>query len=113
MLEYKSLTDVQQQDFQTYKRVGRLLSQKKHGLGGWREVAHKYGMDHLDIADLKNDPEAGSKTLGFLESAVPGLTVYDFCETLKERHIRRLDIVKALENHFSAPGTATAFVYRM
>ena len=107
MLEYKFLTDVHRQDFQTYERVGRLLSQKKHGLGGWREVAHKYGMDHLDIAALKNDPEAGSKTLGFLESAVPGLTVYDFCETLKERHIRRLDIVKELENHFSAPGTAT------
>ena len=108
MLEYKSLTDVQQQDFKTYERVGHLLSQKKYGLGGWREVAHKYGMDQFCIDALENDPEAGSKTLGFLEAAVPELTVYDFCETLKEHHIRRLDIVKKLENHFSAP--ATTFV---
>lgn len=106
MLEYKSLKDVHRQDFQTYKRVGRLLSQKKHGLGGWREVAFKYGMDHLDIDALENDLEAGSNTLGFLESAVPGLTVYDFCKTLKEHNIRRLDIVQELENHFSATGTA-------
>ena len=76
-------------------------------------MAHKYKMDQVHIDALRNDPEAGSKTLGYLESAVPELTVYDFCETLKEHHIRRLDIVKALENHFSAPGTATAFVYRM
>lgn len=106
MLEYKSLKDVHRQDFQTYERVGRLLSQKKHGLGGWREVAFKYEMNHLDIDALGNDPEAGSKTLGFLESAVPGLTVYDFCKTLKEHNIRRLDIVQELENHFSATGTA-------
>ena len=103
MLEYKSLTDVQQQDFQTYERVGHLLSQKKYGLGGWREVAHKYGMDQFCIDALENDPEAGSKTLGFLEAAVPELTVYDF-----RHHIRRLDTVKKLENHFSAP--ATTFV---
>ena len=108
MLEYKSLTDVQQQDFQTYEGVGRLLSQKKHGVGGWREVAHKYKMDQVHIDDLRNDPEAGSKTLGFLESAVPELTVYDFCKTLKEHHIRRLDIVQELQNYFSAP--ATTFV---
>ena len=108
MLEYKSLTDVHRQDFQTYERVGCLLSQKIHGLGGWWEVAHKYKMDQVHIDDLRNDPEAGSKTLGFLGSAVPELTVYDFCKTLKERHIRRLDIVQELQNHFSAP--ATTFV---
>ena len=107
MIEYKSLTDVQQQDFQTYERVGHLLSQKIHGLGGWREVAHKYGMDQVHIDALRNNPEAGSKTLGYLVSAVPELTVYDFCETLKEYHIRRLDIVKELEKHVSALGTAT------
>ena len=101
MLEYIYLTDVQQEDFQTYERVGHLLSQKKYGQGGWREVAHKYGMDQSCIDALENDPEAGSKTLGFLEAAVPELTVYDFCKTLKEHHIRRLDIVQELENHFS------------
>ena len=101
MLECIYLTDVQQEDFQTYERVGHLLSQKKYGQGGWREVAHKYGMDQSCIDALENDPEAGSKTLGFLEAAVPELTVYDFCETLKEHHIRRLDIVQEIENHFS------------
>ena len=108
MLEYKSLTDVQQQDLQIYEGVGCLLSQKIHSLGGWREVAHKYGMDRISIKALRNDPEAGSKTLSFLESVVPELTVYDFCKTLKEHHIRRLDIVQELENHFSA--SATTFV---
>ena len=108
MLAYKSLRDVQQEEFQTYERVGRLLSQEIHGLGGWREVAHKYKMNQVHIDALRNDPEAGSITLAFLESAVPELTVYDFCKTLKEHHIRRLDIVQELENHFSAP--ATTFV---
>lgn len=102
MLAYKSLRDVHQKDFQTYERVGRLLSQEIHGLGGWREVAHEYMMDQVHIYALSGDPEAGSKTLGFLESAVPELTVYDFCKTLKEHHIRRLDIVQELQNYFSA-----------
>lgn len=85
---YKCLTEVKRQDFNTYERVGRLLSQKKHGLGGWKEVAVKYEMDHLDIDVLKDDPDAGSKTLSFLESANPELKVYDFCKTLKEYNIR-------------------------
>ena len=102
MLEYKSLTDVCLEDFQTYERVGCLLSLKAHGLGGWRGVAHKYKMDQVHIDALRSDPEAGSKTLAFLESAVPELTVYDFCKTLKEHHIMRLDIVQELQNHFSA-----------
>ena len=106
MLEYKSLTDVREQDFQTYERVECLLSQKKYGLGGWRQVAHKYGMDQLVIDDLENNPEAGRKTLEFLKSSDPELKVYDFCKTLKEHHIRRLDIVRELKNHLSAPGTA-------
>ena len=90
------------------RELGTYMSQKKYGLGGWREVAHKYEMYQFCIDALRNDPEAGSKTLGFLESAVPELTVYDFCKTLKEHHIRRLDIVQELENHFSA--SATTFV---
>lgn len=104
--KYKSLTDVQSENFQTYENVGRLLSLKKHGLGGWREVAFKYGMKHLDIKALERDSEAGNKTLDFVATATPGLTVYEFCKTLKEHNIRRLDIVQELMNHFLAPGTA-------
>lgn len=101
---YKCLTEVKRQDFNTYERVGRLLSQKRHGLGGWKEVAVKYEMDHLDIDVLKDDPDAGSKTLSFLESANPELKVYDFCKTLKEYNIRRNDIVQILLDHLSVAG---------
>lgn len=67
-------------------------------------MAVKYEMDHLDIDVLKDDPDAGSKTLSFLESANPELKVYDFCKTLKEYNIRRNDIVQILLDHLSVAG---------
>ena len=72
-------------------------------------MAFKYGMDHLKIKSLENDREAGKKTLDYLQSSNPDLTVYDFCKTLKEYEIRRLDIVKELLNHLSVPSSSNVY----
>ena len=68
--------------------------------GGGRS---KYGMDPRKFKLLEKDPEAGKKTLEYLGTRNPDLTVYDFCKTLKEHNIRRLDIVKELLEHLSVP----------
>ena len=73
-------------------------------------MAFKYGMGHVKIKSLENDPEAGKKTLEYLGASNPDLTVYDFCKTLKEHNIRRLDIVKELLGHLSVPGSSKVHV---
>ncbi|XP_078370381.1 uncharacterized protein LOC144654163 [Oculina patagonica] len=100
---YKYLNEI---DPNTQDRIETLLTQKRHGLGGWKQVAFKYGMEQLNIRCLQDDPEAGRKTLEYLESHSPYLTVYDFCKTLKESNIRRLDIVKELLGHLSVSSSA-------
>lgn len=77
---YKCLKNI---DINTQDRIEGLLSQKSYSLGGWREIASEYGMDRLKINYLENDPEAGKKTLVYLGSSNPDLTVYKFCRTLK------------------------------
>ena len=104
---YKCLKDI---DISTQDRIEGLLTQKRYGLGRWREVAFKYEMDHVRITSLENDPEAGKKTLEYLGASNPDLTVYDFCKTLKEHNIRRLDIVKELLGHLSVPSSSKAYV---
>ena len=97
-------------DINTQDRIEGLLTQEKYGLGGWREIVSKYGMNRHKIKSLENDPEAGKKTLDYLGSSNPDLTVYDFCKTLKEHNIRRLDIVKELLGHLSVPSSSKAYV---
>lgn len=97
-------------EFNTRDRIEGLLTQERYGLGGWREIAFKYGMDHFKIKSLENNPEAGKKTLDYLGSSNPDLTVYEFCKTLKEHNIRRLDIVKELLGHLSVPSSSKAYV---
>lgn len=67
-------------------------------------------MDRLNINSLENDSEAGKKTLDYLGSSKPDLTVYEFCKTLKEHSIRRLDIVKELLGHLSVPSSSKGYV---
>jgi len=102
---YKCLKDV---DLNTQDRIEDLLTQKSFGSGGWRQIAFKYEMDQLKIKSLENDPEPGKKTLEYLRTSNPDLKVYDFCKTLKEHNIRRLDIVKELLGHLSVPSSSTA-----
>lgn len=69
------------------------------GAGGWKHIACKYKMDLLDVNSLEGSQDAGARVVDFLKAQNPELTVYDFCKTLKEPNIRRLDIVKVL-SHF-------------
>ena len=71
--------------------------------GGWRQVACKYKMDDLDVRSMASCQDAGARVVDFLKAQNPELTVYDFCKTLKEPNIRRLDIVQELLSHLSLP----------
>ena len=73
------------------------------GAGGWKQVAFKYKMDEDDISSLEKSQDAGACVIEFLRAQNPELTVYDFCKTLKEPNIRRLDIVQELLSHLSLP----------
>ena len=73
------------------------------GAGGWRQVACKYKMDLLDVSLMEGSQDAGVRVVDFLKAQNPELTVYDFCKTLKEPNIRRLDIVQELLSHLSLP----------
>ena len=95
---YKYLRDI---DLDTQDRLERLLTRRSSILAGWRQIAFKYGMDQLRIESLENDPEAGKRTLEYIRSTNPDLTVYNFCKTLKEDNIRRLEIVNELRGHSS------------
>ncbi len=100
---YKYLNEI---DPNTQDRIETLLTQKRHSLGGWRQIAFKYRMDQLNIKSLQDDQEAGRKTMEYLDSHNPYLTVYDFCKALKEYSIRRLDIVKELLGHLSVSSSS-------
>ena len=104
-IAYTYLRDI---DLDTRDRIELLLTQPSHA--GWRQIAFKYGMDQLRIKSLENDPEAGKKTLEYLQSTNPELTVYSFCKTLKEHNIRRLEIVNELRGHLSVPSSSKVYV---
>jgi len=103
--DYKCLTQI---DYETQSKVEILLTKKIHGLGGWKQVAIKYGMDEVARDSLEGNPDAGKTTIGYVKGTNPDLTVYEFCKTLKERNIRRFDIIKELLEHLSvAPSQKT------
>lgn len=96
--DYKCLTQI---DDKTQSKVETLLTKKIHGLGGWKQIASKYGMDEVDRDSLEGNPDAGKATVGYVKATHPYLTVYEFCKTLKERNIQRFDIIKELLGHLS------------
>ena len=102
-LGYKYLSEVFQHSLETQEKVEKLLVKKIPGLGGWKHVAFKYKMDELDISSLEGNQEAGKSIIEYLRANNTELTVYEFCKTLKESNIRRLDIVNQLLGHLSAP----------
>lgn len=59
-------------------------------------------MDEVDRDSLEGSPDAGKTTIAYVKATNPDLTVYEFCKTLKERNIRRFDIIKELLGHLSA-----------
>ena len=98
--EYKCLWDV---DPNIQDKVGTLLTKKIYGLGDWRQVAFKYGMEPDVISSLEGHHTVGEKVMSFLESVHVDLKVYDFCKTLKEPEIRRFDIIGELFDYLSTP----------
>lgn len=69
---YKCLRDI---DFDTQDLIEIYLTQTSSIPAGWRQIALKYGMDQLKIKSLESDPEAAKRTLEFLLSINPDLTV--------------------------------------
>ena len=93
----KLLADV---DICTRDKIALLLENKRYSLGGCRDVAAKYAMEDHKIGALSNSKEPGKDVMEFLMGSKPNLTVYDFCKFLKGNEMRRLDVVKILEDHF-------------
>ena len=60
-------------------------------------MASIYKMGNLSSLERCKNP--GEGVLEFRFSSNPNLTVYDFCKKLKEKRIRRLDIVAVLEDY--------------
>lgn len=58
-------------------------------------------MEEFHIDYLDGNPEAGKATMTYLRATNPDLTVYEFCKTLKEHDMRRLDIVSVLLDHLT------------
>ena len=95
----KCLSDV---DYSTMDCVATLLGSEKPGVGDWRGIGSKYGMEAYKIDTLANEaPDKRARVvLEYLQTSRPNLTVFGFCRTLKEEAFKRFDIVKELENHF-------------
>ncbi|XP_022781247.1 uncharacterized protein LOC111322424 [Stylophora pistillata] len=91
---------LQEVDFETREELARMLENGLYSLGDWKQVAAEYGMRERYISGLANSKEPGKNVIEFLGGSHPDLTVYSFCRVLKHQKIRRLDIVKLLEDHF-------------
>ena len=59
--------------------------------------------DHLIVSLENNQETAGREVIEFLAKSYPKLTVYEVCKELKDKNIRRLDIIEVLSAHLSAP----------
>ena len=95
-------------DLNIKSNIETLLTNKVHGGGGWRQVASNYEMDELHIDSLEGNPDAGKSVISYLKATYPDLTVYDFCKTLRERNIRRFDIIQKLLGQLSVPAPKKA-----
>ena len=73
-----------------------LLEYTAPGVGGWREVAHRYGMNTDLMKNLATKQDPGAQVMDFLRASKPDLQVYSFCNTLREKNC--FNIVKVLED---------------
>ncbi|CAH3166092.1 unnamed protein product [Porites evermanni] len=97
-MRFKYLTEVFQDNLQILESVAKRLQTKVPDAGGWKQVAHKYGMAEETRDSLEGSQERGESVIGYLKTAHPQLTVYEFCKYLKD--IKRNDIIIALSDHF-------------
>ena len=66
------------------------------GIAGYKHVASHYEMD-IDVLEQCENP--GEGVITNLAAKYPDLAVYHFCKVLKDKKIRRLDIVDKLKNY--------------
>ena len=97
LLGFKYLTEVFRDNLQIQESVEKLLQKKVPDLGGWKQLAHKYGMEEETRDSLEGFQERGKSVIDYLKSAHPELTVYEFCRYLND--IKRHDIIKLLSDH--------------
>ena len=82
--------------------VGKKLSLELAAKKAWKFVANHYKMSRTDIGLLEKEMRPGVETINYIKAEDPNLTVYNFCKTLKQCNIRRLDIVKSLKGYLSS-----------
>lgn len=82
--------------------VGKELSVELGGNKAWKFLADHYKMERTNINLLKKKELPGVATIDHIKAVAPDLTVYNFCKTLKQHNIRRLDIVQRLKGHLSS-----------
>ncbi|XP_044173316.1 uncharacterized protein LOC114949063 isoform X3 [Acropora millepora] len=82
--------------------VGKELSVELGGNKAWKFLADHYKMERTNINLLKKKMLPGVATIDHIKAVAPDLTVYNFCKTLKQHNIRRLDIVQRLKGHLSS-----------
>ncbi|XP_074620490.1 uncharacterized protein LOC141879213 isoform X2 [Acropora palmata] len=93
---YKTLTEVFQSSIDLRTKVAILLRMKVEGIAGYKHVASHYEMD-IDVLEQCENP--GEGVITNLAAKYPDLAVYHFCKVLKDKKIRRLDIVDKLKNY--------------
>ena len=93
---YKTLTEALQSSLHLKNKVANLLRKKVEGIAGYKYVASHYEMD---IGVLEQCENPGEGVIAILEAKNPDLPVYHFCKVLKDRKIRRLDIVNELKGY--------------
>lgn len=82
--------------------VGKELSLEVVGTKAWKFLADHYKMERTNINLLEKEKLPGVATIEHIKTVAPDLTVYNFCKTLKQHNIRRLDIVQRLKGHLSS-----------
>ncbi|XP_068702628.1 uncharacterized protein [Montipora foliosa] len=93
---YSLLAEVFKENFNIREKVEKLLCKEISGCPAWKQVASSY--NHEDLSSFARCKNPGEEVIEFLLSSNPNLSVYNFCKKLKEKRIRRLDIVTALED---------------
>ena len=97
LLGFNYLAEVIRDNWEIQDRVANLLENTHAGTGGWKEVAHVFGMREDDIDSLERFQGGGKGVIDYVRTVHPELTVYDFCNCLKD--IKRNDIIIALSDH--------------
>lgn len=98
---YSRLEELFKNNFNTREKVENLLCTVINGRRAWKQVAGSHKMDDLSLIERCTNP--GKEVIDFLLASNPTLTVYSFCKELKEKSIRRLDIVAELEGYLTEP----------